>query len=480
MTNQPINDRVVERIYVKGIFELTSPCVIGSGENDRTDVDFVRDWCGCPYIPGTSLAGVLRNFFACNGKEDKIIQLMFGRRKGSDADTTQSRLYVSDAYLYGKLTGQDMAIRDGVGLDYDTKTAKEHQKYDYEVVEPQTKFVLKMELVLRETDPVEQLENVLFMMLNAMTKQQIYVGAKKRRGFGRGKLHSLEILRLDFRDEQKRKDYVEQWLNFNWDSFKGNVELNHLNHPSAILSNFLSAKKIYRIKVPLVIVHSLMIRNYRSLSLNKNDHDVDYVHLRSRDNPVIPGTSWAGAFRHRMFHILVCLFRSRELEPDVCCTYAQNILNDLFGYTDEKNKKARASRIWFYESVVHDGMMLEQSRIKIDRFTGGVVDGALFQEIPVYKGTTLLEIVVESRSDEEAKADMGLLILALKDLMAGYLAVGGETNTGKGILSGNRILIQIHEEEFELNDELQQQYLQALSSRIHQMADGLLSTQNGR
>ena len=50
--------------YYRIEFELTSPLAVGSGENNLTDKDIVRDSRGIPYIPGSSLAGVYRSLFA--------------------------------------------------------------------------------------------------------------------------------------------------------------------------------------------------------------------------------------------------------------------------------------------------------------------------------------------------------------------------------------------------------------------------------
>lgn len=50
--------------YYRIEFELTSPLAVGSGENNITDKDIVRDGRGIPYIPGSSLAGVYRSLFS--------------------------------------------------------------------------------------------------------------------------------------------------------------------------------------------------------------------------------------------------------------------------------------------------------------------------------------------------------------------------------------------------------------------------------
>ena len=50
--------------YYRIVFELTSPLSVGSGENNVTDRDILRDGRGVPYIPGTALAGVYRSLFS--------------------------------------------------------------------------------------------------------------------------------------------------------------------------------------------------------------------------------------------------------------------------------------------------------------------------------------------------------------------------------------------------------------------------------
>ena len=45
------NDQIVERIYIKGELELVSPLILGSGEEENTDIDVLRDWEGKPFIP---------------------------------------------------------------------------------------------------------------------------------------------------------------------------------------------------------------------------------------------------------------------------------------------------------------------------------------------------------------------------------------------------------------------------------------------
>lgn len=78
----------------------------------------------------------------------------------------------------------------------------------------------------------------------------------------------------------------------------------------------------------------------------------------------------------------------------------------------------------------------------MDRFTGGVVDSALFSEKPVYGGTVTLNVSIKKPTAahhrgtmiNKEKAEIGLLLLALKDIGCGIQPLGGDANIGRGIL----------------------------------------------
>ena len=49
-------------IALKGILTAKTPFMIGSGESEGSDVDILRNKLGEVFIPGTSLAGVCRDY----------------------------------------------------------------------------------------------------------------------------------------------------------------------------------------------------------------------------------------------------------------------------------------------------------------------------------------------------------------------------------------------------------------------------------
>ena len=117
------------------------------------------------------------------------------------------------------------------------------------------------------------------------------------------------------------------------------------------------------------------------------------------------------------------------------------------GYSvDVKNRQK--SRFYVAESILND--VVEEkvnTRNRIDRITGGVMDNALFTTVPVYqkeKGSSAMKIKFciktgASKSDGEAlsnQAEIGLALLLFRDLWQGRIAIGGETGVGRGTLKG--------------------------------------------
>jgi CRISPR/Cas system CSM-associated protein Csm3 (group 7 of RAMP superfamily) len=138
---------------------------------------------------------------------------------------------------------------------------------------------------------------------------------------------------------------------------------------------------------------------------------------------VLSGTSLAGVLRHRAERIVNTLGKH------------QAIVKDLFGFVEEDSKQAKASRLAVHESVIENTADLVQNRIAIDRFTGGAYHGALFSEQPIF-GSDETRLTLELELRQPRKAEIGLLLLLLKDLWTSDLPVGGESSIGRGRLQG--------------------------------------------
>ena len=72
--------------------------------------------------------------------------------------------------------------------------------------------------------------------------------------------------------------------------------------------------------------------------------------------------------------------------------------------------------------------------VSIDRFTGGAIDGALFQEKAVAKRDQFtIEILLKKGACDDAKKAFER---ALKDVACGRLPLGGATTKGHGFFKG--------------------------------------------
>ena len=220
-----MSDRLLKIIYAKGTLRLLSPLLLGSGEDENSDIDLLRDWEGKPFIPGTSLAGAARDYLEKILTDQKLVETIFGRKPKEKRDSTQSLIYFYDAELIGDRP--KIQIRDGLEINNLTKTAKDKTKYDYEVLESGNEFSFRIEITLRENnhsssrkeEKKEELE-VFYFLLTALKEGKIRIGAKTRRGFGKVKLSDLQLLTLDMNKSEDRK----RWIDFDW-NFEGNTTL---------------------------------------------------------------------------------------------------------------------------------------------------------------------------------------------------------------------------------------------------------------
>jgi CRISPR/Cas system CMR subunit Cmr4 (Cas7 group RAMP superfamily) len=159
----------------------------------------------------------------------------------------------------------------------------------------------------------------------------------------------------------------------------------------------------------------------------------DAAHLRSAGRSVLPGTAVAGVLRHQALRIARIV---RDGKDD-----AERWIDRLFGprmggITPTGSPGLCASRLRLSESVVEHGTRLRPSRVRIDRFTQGVVPGALFDEEPEHGGRVRLRIELR----EPQPGELGLLLLAVKDLLTGEIAVGGTSAVGRGRFEGTAVL----------------------------------------
>lgn len=498
--------KVKERIFIVGLLHLDTPTHFGGGEAEgSTDMPLLFDAKEGrkPLLTGASIAGALRNYLReyekgygwsenVEAKKKSWAEELFGHLDESQLHpqdrqrplraSVHSWLMIDDALGEAPDKGDPIELRDGVAIDPKTRTAKEKEKFDLELLSAGTTFPISFELWLSEENP--QLLEALAIALHGLEKGRIGLGKRKRRGYGRCHVSGWQVWRYQMNN-------VEQVLGW----------LDHTTPETPAyqpdICTLLNVKpsidrhqgQMFQIQATFALDGSLFIRSYGS-----EKSDPDAVHLRTWRNgaekPALPGTSLAGALRARAGRIARTLDQNGQ---------ADDLVTSLFGgeSKDETgNEVLVASRLWVDETILEPEtvvMNLVQNRVSIDRFTGGARDTALFNEQPIWgkPETDLvidLRLIMPAETNEKKQAEaerifnaqVGLLLLLLKDLWTGDLPLGGESSVGRGRLKGKEAILTLGKTTWQIEDnkgslqfsgngsqnDLQEKYLKAFLQEV--------------
>lgn len=442
-----------KRLIARMVIETETPLAIGSGEKDiKTDKLVVKDVNGMPYIPGSSLAGVLRHSIKDFNRPDSI----FGFQKGDEGKG--SRILFTDGVMLGEdgiaLDGlqqipntafyerySNLPIRQHVRMN-ESGTAEDKGKFDEQVVFKGTRFVFEMELVYTSLENAEEPEDekTFNAILKNLCFKTLRFGSGTRNGFGKIKIVSIEKACLDLTKENDMEQYISKTsrLDQSWPAFK------EIEAPKDADSEWTK----YDI--------NLRPKDFFLFGAGFGDDDADMIPVTESivtwnngkpsfvdDGMVIPGTSVKGALSHRAtyyWHKKQGIFADKQ---ETLINKVNTIVN-LFGKASDDN--ATDDDDSTMGNVIIDDIIIDAlptriiNHVAIDRFTGGTINGALFQEkvadakigqvpqvsMTIYVRTSVLD-------DESIKYAWEM---TLKDLCSGNLPLGGGTNRGNGVFVG--------------------------------------------
>lgn len=405
------------RVQVTGDLFLQTPLLIGSGADaeDTTDIRVLRNKEEQPFIPGTSLAGVLRHL--TENWQGAPAKLLFGFSEDNGQSGLQSTICIDDVLLPEAM----VSIRDGVCLDEDTGVAKDKAKYDYEVVERGAKGTFRMIWNVRQkiVDDVPQWQ----AFLDDLVKQLAYgirLGAMTAKGFGRVVLQDAEVRLYDLSQYQD----VQAWL------------LRRAPQQSySLKAKETMEEQSFVVEGDFALKTSLLVRSHDVSDLDSAEN-IDVVPMMSGKDYLIPGPSVKGVLRHQAVHILQILGKP------------ESMLDDLMGYARDDGEK-RKSRFVTDEVYISPNQVdaVKQTRNAIDRFTGSTMDSRLFAEKPLWQrdkkaSTVRIRFAIDRCRDWEA----GLALFLLKDLWTGQVALGGDKAVGRGYLTGHHADIRFQKD----------------------------------
>lgn len=405
-------------IALSGILTAKTPFMIGSGESEGSDVDILRNKSGEVFIPGTSLAGVCRDYLEDIGTETKYVFGYGATRESSDEK--ESSIIFYDAFSRNKVY---TSVRDAVRLE--RKVSKPGCKFDFEIAESKSTFDFRIEINYHDPD-IER--KICEAIVSGFKKEGIRIGAKTTRGFGVFELDNVKHLYLNLSD---KKD-MERYINFSWKDVKEDFKFKD-NESELYIS----------LEDKLSLESFIFIRDYATLDRVELDTDSKFVDAKTLTNKygdvVIPGTALAGVFRHHIERILDKVKYGNKVK----------FLDNLFGYQtkdgDSKDAIKSKSKIFFPEITISrkNITLLNRTRTAVDRFSGSALQtGALFTGRVAYKkeeDNSAIYLKVQIRKDfHELELAKSLVLGCIEDLKNGYLAIEGNTSIGAGIFTSWR------------------------------------------
>lgn len=440
------------RFLARIIIEAKTPLNIGSGvKGIKSDSLVLRDINGLPFIPGTTIAGLLRHTL---GEEEDL--MMGSQEMGSPLIITEAKMLDSTKSVLDGIIPQEklssdflanfrqLPIRQHAKIGHRGATVK-GGKFDEEIVLKGTRFCFEMEMLSDKDDDTRFIE-----MLNTLNSDVFRIGSGSRSGFGEIEVvgSQCQYKKINLEDPKQKEWYLKKSssLSEEWQDAE-TVELKKTR---------AEGWTTYEIKLNPVdfMLFGSGFGNDKADMTFVRESFVDWstipAKIKDREQVIlIPASSVKGALSHRLaFHYNKLKKRFADALPE------EKKIDDFVG------KKNEAVKIVFGSEGEKDldGKMKDKQRgnvlmsdiiqeaktsskilnhVSIDRFTGGAIDGALFSEEALYaKGQTFeLKLIVNNNAFEDNDVKTAFED-SLKDLCSGMLPLGGGVNRGNGCFEG--------------------------------------------
>lgn len=484
------------RYIARIVLEAETPLVVGGGNNElSTDRPVAKDANGLPYIPGTSLTGVLRHaLFTGKLGDEKAIQKLndiLGYQDDEEQDKSLgSRIAISSAHLIGKegkvydglLSLTDVTddfidhflhlpVRQHVRITHrGVADTKEKGKFDEEVLYKGTRLILEIEMKGNKESSSED-KFIFEEFLRVFAHPDFRIGSGSRKGFGRIKIKNISQQHLDLSVPGQRNIYLEHSSCLD-SPFNGEKLMQVENGKTKYIRYTLDLKPedFY-----------LFSSADKGNSANKED-TADMTPVTEKeltwdnpDNPdfseelvLIPASSVIGALSHRVaYHYN----KKKGIFADMLPK--GKTVQDYTGENNEAVKVLFGEASKFSDNnpghignVLPSDVFLKEAKnqkklehVAIDRFTGGGIDGALFNENVINdKSPFRLEFNLDNTfcgAPENLVKDtiIEAFETALKDICSGCLPLGGGTMRGHGVFNGSLKKIEDGKEKVLYSDQ---------------------------
>lgn len=376
------------------VYHVQATCCTPLRSSDALgNVDTVlRTSQGQAYLQGSSLAGALKDYALKKLGESRTAAIL-GSTKGSGS------LIVSDAY-FSLDARQEMRPR--LRINDHSASADDRGKFDVAHMAAGSRF--SFELTWLGTEQTEAETKDVEQLLSALNSGLILLGGQKSNGFGRVEL-AVTRQRYNLMDDTDRTSWLER-------KFNGEPICLSEIQPENIVTFILHGQ-----------ADRILVKD--SAPVQKEEGSVT-VNLTENGQPVLPGSSIKGAVRGQVKRIAGYL------------GIEEKRVNALFGRGDAGRDQGLAGRVRVEDVLFSPNYKQKITRIRINRFTGGVMNTGLFKEEPLCSKLTLK---ITAPADDSVGC--GLLVYALRDLGSGMYNLGSGDAIGQGYLKGDRLEIEV-------------------------------------
>lgn len=485
----------IYRFLARVVIETKAPLNIGSGNKSiKTDSLVLRDVNGLPFIPGTTIAGLLRH--SLNKNEQDI--LLGSQKEGSRLIITEARMLDENGNVLDGLLPEEklnteflshfrkqMIIRQHVKIDH-RGTADKYGKFDEEIVLKGARFCFEMEMISNDAD-----DSKFKNLLNVFASETFRMGSGSRSGFGKieviGKSEIVNNKSIDGKCLYKKINLSElnqkEWYLKKSSSLSGKWEdcdEYYLTKPE------LKGWTEYRIEglqpVDFMLFGSGFGNDQGDMtfvreSYVKWDHGKAKIIKGSEKDSegkenvnvvLIPASSVKGALSHRVaFHynkivgnVIMSDGTIGNGKTAESVTGKNNpAVKAIFGSEGKKNNETKKmedkqrGNFLMSDIIKSKNPATKQkvlNHVSTDRFTGGAIDGALFSEETLYAQNESFEFTImvnnqafkDNVEKEEKVAGLNIQIAfeaALKDICSGLLSLGGGVNRGNGCFEKGKL-----------------------------------------
>jgi CRISPR/Cas system CSM-associated protein Csm3 (group 7 of RAMP superfamily) len=472
------------------IIEANSPISCTTGNEGFNDTQLVRDANDLPMIPGPTLQGVFRSF--C---DEKTAKNMFGwfevGTNGKKGVAHPGKLFFSNALVLGadgKCAGPNQIISKGNATDLlfmqlldDAPLKREHvkinelgaadgsQKYDRSAVPKGTRFAFEVMMMGTEDE-----KNGLIEIFKVFRSPFLRFGGRGRRGYGKVELLEAKygffekgdfaafrgLRQTELSDLSDLVEDVKTAINtVACDTLTISLNLSNIN-PWRIGGDGVRTRVGKRRGKDDLVgdpdVKEAKFASTREPEIKWSQETINGKQQGSWAKPspkdlekfVLYGTSLAGPLAHRTLFHYNCLSGNfidfegeglaNSLKKLAKSRENQRHLKSLFGEAadDQVGEAGMASALFIDDIEIVVGSTMTVDHISIDRFTGGVRQGMLFDEELIVTSKVAVNIHIDPRrwkmpetsaSSEFERNVRVAFCMALRDLSFGALALGAKS-----------------------------------------------------